>query len=177
MFNVDWHTRIRELLQFDARLTVWIEWIYVLIKPVRTIDGLFSQLRDEIFEFFRWNSLKFSLEKLLNDRYDPLLRRIEIVDVVKEPVLFYRSGNEEPEVYYTSGLETAEYFYSSGASNAPADTAGFEMKIRIHVSIPFVAEEVLELVDRYRYAGVRPQLFTYGVGIADDPVQTTFTYG
>lgn len=177
MFNVDWHTRIRELLQFDARLTVWIEWIYVLIKPVRTIDGLFAQLRDEIFEFFRWNSLKFSLEKLLNDRYDPLLRRIEIVDVVKEPVLFYRSGNEEPDAHYRSGLEAAEYFYRSGTDLLDADTIDYEMKIRVHTEIPFVPEELLELVNNYRYAGIRPKIFTYGIGQEDDPVETTFTYG
>lgn len=176
MFNVDWIRSITELLQHDARQPVWIGWIYSLIKPVRSIASDFAQLRDEIYEENRWNGTKPSLEKLLNDRYDPLLRRIEILDVEKDPVLYYQNGTEQPEAYYTSGAEQPVYYYRGAEQVNDLLLKDYEMKVRIHVSITFIPEEVLELIETYRYAGVRPKIFTYGFGPEDEEVETTFSY-
>ena len=176
MYSINWHRSITELLQNDARRPIWIAWLYALVKPLVRLANEFEDFRELIISENRWNGTTASLSKMLNDKYDPILRRIKLYNVVKKPLLFYRSGNEKPDAYYQEGEESAVYHYRSANEAYDLSLLSYELIVRVHAQVVMVPEEMLELIERYRYAGIRPRLFRYGIGLGDIPIDTTFTF-
>lgn len=174
MYSINWHRSITELLQHDARKPIWQAWLYALLKPLVKLADEFTSFRDQILEENRWNGTTASLSKMLNDKYDPILRRIKLQNVIKKPLLFHRSGNEQPDGYYQEGDSNAVYHYRSANEAYDLSLLSYELIVKVHAHVVFVPEEMLQLIERYRFAGIRPKLFKYGFGV-EAPIETTFT--
>lgn len=143
------------------RLPRFLAWIFVLTRPLRTIDVPFLAFRQEIRYEYKFNGTKKSLEWMLNDTYDPVLRRIYIVPTNKQRIVFLKTANEIPEIFMRTSaeipniyLKTAEFFNQQLQTN-------YEFTIYVHAAISFNAAEMLALVEIYRYAGLRPRIVTY----------------
>lgn len=164
MYNTNWLKFVRNNLTARLRRDVMVGYANALLAPLRVIDGWFDTFRDEIAEQYRWNGTKASLEKLLNDRFDPVERRIYIEEVEKLPALYMKSGNELADAYFTqTNAEVEHHFHLPADLNASA-TTHYEMKVMIPLMIGFVPEEVMELLEVYRYGGMRPAIFIFEDG-------------
>jgi hypothetical protein len=164
MYNIDYTKLIRRMLPKVTRLPKWMAWIYALTKPLRSIDEDFEELRDEITAQYGYNGLKHSLEKLLNDRWDPVERDIYIEVVQKLPVLFIKDDGEQPDAYLKDDVQIADYFTWDADDVNNTLQVDYEFKIVIPVSVSFIPEEVIDAVNLYRFAGLRPRIFTLGIG-------------
>jgi hypothetical protein len=176
MYNTNWITWVRENAHIDLRLPRFLAWVVALIKPIRTIDqGEFSILRFTITQEYRWNGSVNSLTKQLNDIYDPIERRIYFENVPKTPVLYHTGANEQATAYYSDG-QFEEYFRLGITETNESQDVPYEIKVLIHESINFIPERILDLLDIYLFAGIRPRLFTYTDGGVETEIITNYDF-
>lgn len=155
-------------MQYDLRKPKLLGWVYALMKIFRLIDIDFQELRNEITAEYKFNGLKHSIEWLLNDRYDPIERRIHIVVVTKIPILFLKEDGEQPDAFLQEDGTVSGYYVWEPEDINAASILNYEMKIRVHTEISFDVNELLALIEPYRIAGVRPAVFTYGLGSEEE---------
>jgi len=175
MYNISHKPFIERNTQKDLRdKPVFVAWVYVLLKPLRTISDWFDELRAAIIVEYRYNGLLHSLENLLNDNYDPIDRQIHIITVNKLPIWFYQDESEQPTWYWKNEADTPDWYWLDEADFNGIEQTNYEFTIRIPVEISFIPEEILELVEIYRFAGLRPRIVTFGIGIPDEEVETDY---
>lgn len=152
---------------FDIRLLVtryvprWFRHVeniafgYALLKPLELIHGLFLTHRDTVNATYRYNGLKHSLENLLNDTYDAVLRRIYITVSPQVPVL-HCTDEAEPVAAWCQDEEELSGFWCT--DEAEGAVYLHEFSINVPVSLVVNYDELFALVDIYRYAGRRPNI-------------------
>jgi len=151
IFNIDFSRLIQWNVATSLRTTVRMKWLTVLIKPVESIYLHFLDWRYEQLYVMSHNSQVVYLRKVLNDKFDPSDRRIQIVNVeVYEPVWYYDSAENKPVYHYDTVDESPVYYYDPEdfsennfdflvlIPNAlkpatPAETEEFERKVRVIV--------------------------------------------
>jgi len=79
-FVIDWLKQMIDLIPTPLRHSNYMIWLWVLLTPLRWLGNLLISIRDAIREEISRNGQEISLEKTLNDRFDPILRRIYIDD-------------------------------------------------------------------------------------------------
>jgi hypothetical protein len=168
MYNPNYTKLIKRMLPKVARLPKWQEWIFALIKPIRSIDTDFQTLRDEVTHEYGYNGLKHSLEALLNDGWDAIDRGIYIETVDKLPMLFIKDDGEQPDAYLKDDGEIPDYFIWDAVDVNSSIQVNYEFKVMVPAALEFIPEEMLELLDVYRFAGLRPRIFTFGIGVATE---------
>lgn len=139
-----------------------LAWLKNLTYPLTIIDSDFSQFRDEIDEKYDWNGLKHSLEWLLNDRYDPVLRRIYIVVHETPAVAYWIDDYELGDTLWIDDHEMASLYWMDEEDYNAIVPIDYEFTIRVWPGIEIDVQEVLDLVNRYRFAGLRPRVVWYG---------------
>jgi hypothetical protein len=100
-FNINWQQLIQEQLPIRKRKAGFIAWLNCLIQPVLTLYNIFMAFRQSSLYKVSHNSQVVYLQKLLNDKFDPVLRRIKITNaVIVEPVWFYEAEEARPVWFY-----------------------------------------------------------------------------
>lgn len=167
MYSIDHIKAIRRNLPKALRLPKFIAWIYVLLAPLRSIDVQFLAFRKEIRHEYKYSGTKYGLESLLNDKYDPILRRIYIIPTEKQRIVFLKTAFEIPEIFMRSAAETPNLFLKTAENFNQQLATSYEFTIFVHAAITFVPAEMIALVDIYRFAGLRPRIVTYGGGLPE----------
>jgi len=165
MYNVDWPAFVRRNTPSALRLPVFLAVVRVLVTPLKGIQNLFEQLRLAIAEEYRWNGLVHSLEKLLNERYDPINQAIYILTNTKLPIWYWKDEAETPDWYWKDEGDTLDFFWLDEAVFNAESATKYEFTIYVPPALSFVPSEMLELVDIYRFAGFRPRIVTIGTEI------------
>jgi hypothetical protein len=82
MFNyaIDWLRLIAGNMSQDIRRAVHIYWLYIILKPIRLVYNAFIQFSGDTLYDAKINGQLVKLERMLNDYFDPVLRRIYIDD-------------------------------------------------------------------------------------------------
>lgn len=132
-----------------------IAWGYALLKPLEFIHNLFLTHRDTVNATYNYNGLKHSLEALLNDTYDPVLRRIYITVSPQVPVLHCLDEAEPARAWCQAEEELAGFWCTDEGEGA---LYLHEFSINVPVALPVNYDELFALVDIYRYAGRRPNI-------------------
>lgn len=97
MFDINWTTFVAWLWPPVIRTSFWVQWCKALIAPVITIYTQFITYRTENLYRLAHTSQVWSIEKVLNDKFDPLERRIYISDAGGDDVtLLYPDSDIEP---------------------------------------------------------------------------------
>jgi len=136
----------------------------VLISPLFNIDADFTNFRLRIRSKYKFNGLKHSLEWMLNDAYDPILRRIYIVPIAKMPTLFFKMASEQPDAYWRTAAEIPDYWFLPAEQFNQQIATDYEFTIYVHASTPFNVAELLAMVQQYRMYGLRPRVVRFGIG-------------
>lgn len=82
VFNINFKKLSIEKLPIRMRNAFWIPLILVLIIPIEALYNEFLRARKQNLIRINTTCQKFSMQKRLNDYFDPLERRIEIVKAV-----------------------------------------------------------------------------------------------
>lgn len=87
MFDINWTTFVAWLWPPVIRTSFWVQWCRALISPVVTIYNQFTTYRADNLYKLAHTSQVWSIEKVLNDKFDPIERRIYISDAGGEDVI------------------------------------------------------------------------------------------
>ncbi len=157
IYTFDIPALIRRYVPVWFRHAVNLQFAYVLASWLSRIHTDFLSWRQlTILPEYRYNGLVHSLERMLNDRYDIIQRRIFIKVAFQEPVL-YHIADGQPAVasHFGEGQLTGYYHLDDGALVEPYL---FEFMIHVPADVPFTADQMFADVDVYRYAGRRPAI-------------------
>ncbi|MDP1812327.1 MAG: hypothetical protein Q8K66_13075 [Sediminibacterium sp.] len=97
MFNFSFNKLQNQLLPSFLRTPVTVGWLQSLIYPVKNIYDQFIAYRlDKLYEL-EHNGQVFSLENVLNDRFDSVARRIYLTDgLTKNRIYIYTRNENKP---------------------------------------------------------------------------------
>lgn len=82
IFNINFKKLAIEWMPTFLRNPFWIAFVLVLIVPLESLYNEFLRVRKQNLIRINITCQKFSMQKRLNDLFDPLERRIEIVKAV-----------------------------------------------------------------------------------------------
>lgn len=149
-----------------------LPFAYALASWLERIQADFLTWREgAIIAEYRYNGLLHSLERLLNDRYDPIDRRIYI-DVVEQTPGYWFLEDGQPAIvsFLEAGELTGYTFLEDGAI---PEVYTHEFTVSVPAVVPFNPSQMFDLLDIYRYAGRRPGIRVFDV---DDSTLATFLY-
>lgn len=129
-FKIDLNKLVVELLPPFLRKPVIVAFLIVLTSPLISIYLLFVALRRSTKYKLNHNGQVCYLRKVLNDRFDPQLRRIVIDDVERFlPVYIFTKSEDNPVyIYEDSGDAKPKYLYPDFQIN-DSSLADFLVKI------------------------------------------------
>lgn len=120
MFNVDFKDIVLKWLEPDLRLPKILDFIYSMMKPLKSINNDFQAFRNHVNYKLLFNGQVIYLERYLNDVYDPINRRIFITDAIRKPINYvYNKLEDKPKIYVynESELHTPIFLYNKSESD------------------------------------------------------------
>jgi hypothetical protein len=128
------------------RRPVTIAWLGVLLWPVIRLYQAFSRNRSANLYRLQITGQVCYLEKMLNDRYDPIDRRIYIDEAIERPPLYLYQDAESKPVYLGE-----KPLYQDTEFGINLD----DFIVFVHNEIIFEFNELRSLVNLYKLAGTR----------------------
>lgn len=111
-YKVDWRKFINDLLLIELRKPMITAYLNALLKPVKKQHADFLTYRKNALYRVQHNSQIASIEAVLNDEFDAVLRRIRIRNVeFKEQVWFYEPEENKEVWFYEPADNKPVYFY------------------------------------------------------------------
>lgn len=147
---------------------VWFRWpvnqsmAYALCSRLLTLDVWFSGLRQDVALEWQYNGLWHSLEWALNDKFDPVQRRIWIDLPDHADWTFFGSTEDAPTDYFEDVADPLAHYFHDVADLANAVLYPFEFDINVPDVLGLSPVAVFSLVDIYRFAGRRPRVIIRG---------------
>jgi hypothetical protein len=160
MFNYsfNWNNVIKVLVPPVYRTTRHLEWMKAIFKPIITLYASFISYKDEKMYFAAVTFSKIHMEKMLNDQFDNIHRRIYIEDVTRLTNVFVANkvlGYPPVYVYNSSVTHDPLWVYSKSSYVAQLDFV-----VRVPASILAVINQnrMKALIGQYKFAGKRYQI-------------------
>ena len=155
-FDINFQSFVRQLLPVRLRQSKTIRWLQCLITPVIELYHTFSDNRTNNLYILSHNSQVVYLQAALNDVFDPISRRIYIIDGgTSDPLYIYLVAEIQP-TWLGLVAEIGSTFYSNPQwlyTNTEAASSVNSFVIRVPVSITFDTYRMKALIDKYRLAG------------------------
>lgn len=152
MFNVDFNKLILQLLPLMFRRPVWYAWMRSLVCPVKEKYTEFIAFRNDKLYQLQHNGQVFSMENVLNDRFDNGQRRIYITD-----------GLTKDRVYlYTRDENKAAFLPKFIHNRADYADSGVDFIVWVPNAIVVTTEEMYEMrakIDLYRADSKRYKVY------------------
>ncbi len=149
MYNIDYNKLILWLIPDFKRKPKLIAWLKVLCSPVVQLSEQFLLKREKSLYKLNHNSQVFSMQKVLNDRFDSALKRIYITDGYTKDRLFIHTTSEDKPKYLGSLTLHNRADYS--------DT-GVDFIVWVPNTVPLSSIDTYELkslIDFYKLASKR----------------------
>lgn len=99
VYTVDWSILLRLLLPTRLRKPRMLAFLNAAIEPIRMLYQSFLSFREASLYKVRFNSQIVYLEAVLNDQFDPFLRRIRIENASFTPGLYLYEPEQQLDVY------------------------------------------------------------------------------
>jgi len=148
MYWCDWNKFVKLLLPTFLRKPVILALLRSCVKPVKTIHTEFLELKKEWDYRLNHDGRVFSLEKVLNDKFDAVERRIYITDTDFQDDVYVGNVDNRDQVYISNGIDTI-YIGSAPQYYAQAD---FIVHVPWHIL--FLREiDIRSTVVTYKIAG------------------------
>jgi hypothetical protein len=143
MFNIDFNKFILQLLPLMFRRPVWYAWMKSLVYPVKEIYNQFIDFREAKKYQLNHNGQVFSMEDVLNDRFDNADRRIYLTDGLTKDRIYLYTREEDKSAFLP------KFIYN----RADYADSGVDFIVWVPNAIVITLEEMYELrakVDLYR---------------------------
>jgi hypothetical protein len=114
MFNLDYNKLLLQLIPSFLRKPRMVGWLQSLIYPVKELFEIFIAYRTEKLYELSHNGQVFSMENVLNDRFDNDERRIYISDGLTKDRLYAYTRDEDKALFLPKYLYTRGDYADSG---------------------------------------------------------------
>jgi len=112
IFDIDYRKVVIGNLATFLRTLVRVQWLYVLITPLIGLYEVFKRFREDKLYQMNHNSQVVYLEKVLNDKFDPVEREIVVQNTdLLEPVWHYDPVEQRPVYYYDEQQDAPVIFH------------------------------------------------------------------
>lgn len=146
IYDIEHNKLNRWLTPLYLRKPVILAWLNAIIVPFTFLYQDFIRYRDAKNYHLRITTQVCFLNKLLNDRYDFILRRIYITDGLDKPVTFIYTEAELKPLYLGS-----KFIYTPGETSVMSD----DFIIYVPSAIAFEDAEMKSIVKAYKLAGTQ----------------------
>jgi hypothetical protein len=101
MFNIDWEHLLLELTDADLRKQRILDYCRVLMAPIKSLwNTNFIPFRERVLRRLLYTCQVESLQRMLNDYYDPQQRRIYVYNVKDlDQVIIYNRLENKPKTF------------------------------------------------------------------------------
>lgn len=140
-FSLDIKKQIRRYLPIAFRKETFIDWLTVLMTPVKVLKGEFDQFVTETREDMKWSGQIISLEKLLNERYGGGIS-IESVSNEIKPFYAFAPGDPKNDFSYAPGDDRNKISYAPGAY----DFSTVDFVVKVPLALVYDAEEMSAVI-------------------------------
>lgn len=154
IYDIDYSKFRQRLLPSFLRLPKWLAWVKCMTYPAVVIYQDFLRFRAAKNYQLLITPQVCYLERLLNDRFDSVERRIVIIDGEDKPPVFLFTEEEDKPVYlFTEEEEDEEptFIYTEGEAGTITD----DFIIKVPSDIVFEQSEMRSLVKAYKLAGTK----------------------
>lgn len=136
-----------------------LDYLSGAAKGLKDVNDLFVTLRDETLLKLSYTGQTIYLERLLNDNYDPILRRIYIDNTNVQNFVYWRNVIENsPEVYLNNKAEAATPDY---LGNVVELIASIHFIVNVPVTLVFDTIDFNDDIRRYAQAGKTWTIVTF----------------
>ncbi len=151
IYRINWARLAAQCLPIDLRKVSMLRFIIALLEPIKTVYFVFLQLRkDQLYEA-EINGQTINLERVLNDKFDAVERRIYITDgEYYTPPTYYDDWKNLPVNYYETGNPDNAIFYSTSALD---NRVSFNFFVHVPTEVFFEKQRIRALVNLYKVFG------------------------
>lgn len=130
VYNINWEEFIRDKIPPELRTPIFEKYVLSLTEANRQLFYQFLAFRIQAIYKVSHNSQVVYLQKMLNDKFDPVARRIRVANaVIKEPVWFFEVDDDKPVWFYNPEDNNPVDF------NEESDLLGDNVDFRVLVPI------------------------------------------
>lgn len=148
IFLIDYNKLALLMLPTFLRKVKMFAWLQVLITPIKMLYADFMNRRNANLYNLAHNGQVCYLRKVLNDSFDPTLRRIYIGDGNRYTRNYiYTNGEQQPKYLGTMYLRQAEDYADTGLD--------FRVIVPDDFDINAVYHQMKATIDFYKLAGKR----------------------
>jgi len=145
IYNVNWKRLLLWLIPTPLRKITLLSWLQVLVIPLVMVHDAFLGYRRNIIYWLGINSQVCFLEKMLNDKYDHVLRRIYIErPQTFDPQFIYTEPELKPLPIYMESENKPVFLYTD--AETVAGSMDFVVVIPAGLSANLV--EMMALIDK-----------------------------
>lgn len=151
-----WNSNLTKTLQYYLppvlRTPVHLKWTEVFAHGFVQIFDKLKQYRTETIKELNYNGQTNNLKRMLNDKFDKILRRCEVYNIfaLSLPDFFWTVPENTPNFFYTVPESVLNYIYTELEYYAP-------VTVEIHVPSDYTALEntIRRLIESVLVAGIR----------------------
>ncbi|HTF18166.1 MAG TPA: hypothetical protein VK658_08850 [Chryseolinea sp.] len=132
-----------------------LNWYETLLSGINYSQDRFNAFKDQALVELSYNGQTIYMEKMLNDRYDPSLRRIIIQHEQNNSAYWYVEGEGQAPVYLYTEPETGatqSFLYIEG-ENSTGLPDGIDFVVKAPVSLTSQEVRMKADVNKYKLAG------------------------
>lgn len=151
IYRINWNRFAVLNLPNDVRKLIVVRYLLAFFAPIKEVWNDFLAFRAEQLYEAEINGQTIKLERVLNDTFDPVDRRIYITDGdYYEPPVFYEEWKNNPVIFYAEGDTRNPVFWSTDALNN-------RVSVNFYVNVPavifFDSARMRALVSKYKVFG------------------------
>lgn len=166
VYNIDWEKFVRENLPIAIRKSVLIHFVIAAINEVKALHTTFLAHGNDWLYKIRHTSQVVHIEKVLNDYFDDVERRIYINNVQFAAFKYLYPDGEDPHFLQEEGADPDRpmYLLDEFAGQLSPDATVYipiGMKPLVPIELENFENEVRGKVDYYKTWGVNYQIVYY----------------
>lgn len=166
IYTIDWSIFVRENLPIALRRTLLVHTLISAVSGVRQLHNRFLDCASDWLYKQRHTAQVVHIEKVLNDAFDDVARRIYVQNVQFQSYKYLYPDGEDPHFLQEDGAvpDAPMYLLEDGAGTiSPDATIYVPMPLRPSAAIEIENFEnaIRGLVDYYKTWGVNYQILYY----------------
>lgn len=147
IYNIIYSKLTRWLTPSVLKQAKFLSWLNIIVSPVITIYNDLIRFRfQKLYELGITPQVVY-LQKLLNDRFDFVARRITIVDSIEHDVLYIYTDAELKPVYIKTDGEAAPTFIYTDAEIGIVPN---DFVVKVPAAVVFNMNEMISLLKQFK---------------------------
>lgn len=151
IYDINYRKLVTWLVPVPLRGVVMLSWLMALVSPFIDLYNNLIRFRDAVLYRLTITPQVVYLEKMLNDRFDIIERRIVIKDGQEFlPLFLFKKAEVKPIFFYRKSETTKPKTHLLTKGEVGAFT--WDFVVFVPVLVPFDINEMIALINAYKLA-------------------------